>query len=527
MNRLTGTELTKLFEQGYLSLEANKEKINGLNVFPVPDGDTGTNMSLTLQNAVTNMKKEADQKVFMKAKALSRGALMGARGNSGVILSQILSGFSKGVSELEELSVEDFMNGLHQAVETSYKAVMKPVEGTILTVIRETSEGLKALKEVPEDFEGLLDKIYEFSKASLENTPELLPILKQSGVVDAGGAGLVEVFKGMRNYVHGEELETVENTSIPFDSKEYHQTLTEIIYQYCTEFIIGNVRVPANELKERIQSLGDSMVFVQDDDVVKVHIHTNHPGDALESALKVGDLVTVKIENMKLQHETILEHQKELGIVAVSAGEGFSEIFKELGVDVVVTGGQTMNPSTEDIASAVKSIFAKNIIILPNNSNIVLAAKQVSDIIEDKKVYVLESKTVPQGISAMMGFDPTRDAETNLENMGEELKKVSTLQITTSVRNTKINGFVIMEGDSIGILDGQIVAVDKTADKVLKTVIQDNKEKYELITIYYGEEMEEKSVNKVVNQLTKALPDLDIEVYSGGQPVYNYIVSLE
>lgn len=531
---LDAQQVVGMFEQGFYQLESEKELINGLNVFPVPDGDTGTNMGLTLQSAIDNMRKANPYTVAEAVRAVAKGSLMGARGNSGVILSQILGGFAKGVDHAEELDVETFAQGLTQAVETSYKAVMTPVEGTILTVIRELAEGLAERDLADLSYEEFFPLVLELAEKSLEETPNHLPILRQSGVVDAGGKGLVSILEGFHNAITGKIKQEV-TASFEAQAVEYHQELTDIKFQYCTEFVLHKLDGHIDTLRDRIMSMGDSMVFVQDDEFVKCHIHTNHPGEALENALQFGDLFSVKIENMKAQHDEIMSHnashtdipKKPVGIVAVGAGSGFEAIFKDFGVDEVVMGGQTMNPSTEDIVAAIERIHSDNILILPNNSNIVLAAKQAKEVMTDRNIEVVESKTIPQGITALMMYDGDASLADNAKAMTEALPSVETIQITYSVRTTKLSGFAIKEGDIIALMDKKIVAVEKTPERALRKSLLEMSENYELVTIYTGEEADAAKTERVRRELEKKFPETDFEVYAGEQPVYYYIVSLE
>lgn len=527
-------QLVQMFEQGLYQLESEKQLINGLNVFPVPDGDTGTNMGLTLQSAIDTMKKANPYTVNETVKAVAKGSLMGARGNSGVILSQILGGFAKGVEHSDELDVTTFAAGLKQAVETSYKAVMTPVEGTILTVIREISEGLTELDLDGMSYEEFFPIVLQLAEKSLEDTPNHLAILRQSGVVDAGGKGLVSILQGFHNAITG-QFKQAAQMSFEDQAVEYHQELTDIIYQYCTEFVLHKLNGPVDPLRDRILAMGDSMVFVQDDEFVKCHIHTNHPGEAIENALQFGELFSVKIDNMKAQHDEIMYQtptythtpKHPIGLVAVGAGEGFEDIFKDFGVNEVVLGGQTMNPSTEDIVEAIERIHTDNIIILPNNANIILAAQQAKEILTDRNIAVIESKTIPQGISALMMYDGDASLEQNALAMTEALPNVQTIQITYSVRTTKLSGFAIKEGDIIAIMDKKIVAVEKTPEKALRKALLEMSADYELVTIYTGQEADSSKTERIRRELEKKFPETDFETYQGKQPVYYYIVSLE
>lgn len=537
---LDDKQLRDMLVSGYHKLSNDKEMVNGLNVFPVPDGDTGTNMSLTLKTAVDVLEKDKSTNTGDLLRSFSKGSLMGARGNSGVILSQIFGGLARGAEQTKTLDIPALLKALESSVEVAYKAVMKPVEGTILTVIRQATQWMKEVEGVEdltmvEFFALLVDK----AKTSLEGTPELLLVLKTSGVVDAGGQGLVSIFEGFLSSLKGEKIAFTEE--VKEEQQQFKQQPTDIRFAYCTEFILRAKEKSNEELRDKILGYGDSVVFVQDEDIVKIHVHTNHPGEALETALKYGMLLNVKIDNMKLQHETIMgvhhddDHgilheelpmeEKEFGIITIAAGKGFSEIFTDLGVDAVIEGGQTMNPSTEDILKEVDKLHAKHIIILPNNSNIVLAAKQAQSM-SDKDIYVVESKTVPQGISAMMGFSPDQSLEENLESMEESLD-ISTIQITYSVRNTKIKDFVIKEKDILCIKDGEIVAVEKSPEKALRKVLELFSPSYDLITVYLGEDADYNKTRRIMENIEKNYEDVELELYEGDQPVYYYILSLE
>lgn len=523
-----------LLRQGYAALNQSKETINGLNVFPVPDGDTGTNMALTLKGASENISRNSYERVDELLRSYSKGSLMGARGNSGVILSQIYGGLAKGTEGKIVLTAADLLAGLEQAVETSYKAVMQPVEGTILTVIRESVESLKEEDLSETSIEDFMDRFIEAAEVSLENTPELLPILKTSGVVDAGGAGLVAILKGMRDGLSGILTDVL---AMEEKSKEVHhfQQPSEIEFAYCTEVIVRAFEEENPALKEVIAAQGDSMVFVQDEEILKIHLHTNHPGLVLEEALKYGDILQVKIDNMRQQHEAIVgteefEHAHteapvKYGVIAVASGEGLREVFTDLGTTRIIEGGQTMNPSTEDILDCIDKIQADHYFVLPNNANILLAAQQAQSI-SNKDVRVLPTKTIPQGIAALTFFDPEKEVDENFELMNDSMH-VSTLQITYSVRNTKLQGYVIKEKDIIAILDGQIVGVDRTPEKLLRKVLIELEDRFEIITIYAGEGRDASKTQKLADDLMKKYSRLEIDVFDGGQPVYYYIVSLE
>ncbi len=528
--------MANMLNQAYNYLNEEVELINGLNVFPVPDGDTGTNMAATLKNAVDVINNEKYEDVDKIVKAFSKGALMGARGNSGVILSQIFGGFSKGIDK-SVINIDEFSYALTKAAEQSYKAVMKPVEGTILTVIKESAEAVSALDTSKMSLVKYFENLIEISEKSLDNTPNLLPILKKSGVVDSGGRGLISIFYGFLSAVKGEKVKISKNNKVKKAETHFGANIepADIKYSYCTEFIIRANKSDNSELKDKIMTFGDSVVFVQEDDIVKIHVHTNHPGDALETALKYGIALHVKVDNMKVQHDTIMgiEHEpgedfveeKNYGIVSVCSGEGFYKLFKEFGVDEIIEGGQTMNPSTEDILEKVNKIKADTVFILPNNKNILMSAKQAADI-SDKNVIVIETKTVPQGIGAVMVFDLDESVEENTEVMNEALE-IDTIQITYSVRNTKLNGFAIKEKDFMCIKNGKIIAVEKTAEKALRKSLENFCSDYEMITVYVGEDGDENKAKKLIKDFSKKHEDIEAEIYSGKQPIYNYLIALE
>ncbi|BEP29458.1 DAK2 domain-containing protein [Helicovermis profundi] len=535
--------LYRMFKQASIELNKNKSLVDSLNVFPVPDGDTGTNMSLTMKNAVKEISKKEYERVDDLSKAMSKGSLMSARGNSGVILSQIFRGFSKGCVDKEVLTSIDLCKAFISASETAYSAVMKPVEGTILTVIRKTAEKAKDYLEDEVPIHALLKILIKRAEETLDKTPEYLDVLKQAGVVDAGGKGLVFILNGFYNAVVGEEAEEfyeLTETVAPHTSTEY----TDIKYGYCTEFIIRSDIRDVEKLRDKIFSLGDSMVFVTDDELIKTHIHTNNPGIALEEALKYGELINIKIENMRQQHTSIIENNSstesdeitketveeisKYGFVSVSMGSGISNIFNDLGVSVIIEGGQTMNPSTEDIVVAINKCRAENVIILPNNSNIILAANQAKELIEDKEVFVIPSKSVPQGISSMIEFDLEHSPEQNYNSMCEVLTEVKTIQITYSVRDTVFNDMDIKKDDILGVYEGEISSVGKELKKVVfeslsKAIDEDS----EILTIYYGMDVKKEEVEKLKIEIEEKYEDLDVELYYGGQPLYYYIFSIE
>ena len=557
----------KMFLAGAGRLEANKEWINELNVFPVPDGDTGTNMTMTITSAAAEVSKLSEYTMAGVAKAVSSGSLRGARGNSGVILSQLLRGFSKVVSNYEVIDSIVLANAFQKAVETAYKAVMKPKEGTILTVARGAAEEAVELAEHEDDLVKIIEGVIAKAEEVLAQTPEMLPVLKQAGVVDSGGQGLVEVLKGCFDALTGKEVDykpmtvpgTGAATRVSRPPREDIDT-ANIKFGYCTEFIIMLDKMFDEDaeaaFKNYLLSIGDSLVLVADDEIVKVHVHTNDPGLAIQKALTFGSLSNMKIDNMRLEHEEKLikdaskiaaqEAQKEaarkedeairaknalhknMAFIAVSAGEGLDEIFNALGVDVIIKGGQTMNPSTEDFLNAVESINADTIFILPNNSNIILAANQVKSIVEDKNVIVIPTKTIPQGIMALINYIADRSPQENEEQMLEEIGNIKTGQVTYAVRDTEIYDIKVSKDDYMGVGDSTILCVGKeleptVLDMIDKMVDDDSS----LISIYYGEDISEEDAQKLTEKAEEQFGDCDIELHFGGQPIYYYIVSVE
>ncbi len=527
----------------------NKERVDALNVFPVPDGDTGTNMSLTFKAASDELGKINSKKVSDLAQALARGALMGARGNSGVILSQLLRGFGNETDSLESLDGAALAKCLSGAAKMAYRAVIKPVEGTILTVAREAGEAaLRAARE-KNDVLHVLTKFLNAARESLNNTPKLLPALRDAGVVDAGGAGYVVIWEGVFKYLTGdlkaEEKVTVDDTTV------FAGVLSEesIEFHYCTEFIIQGRNVPQVDLKDYLGGIGDSLIVVGDEDMVKVHVHTNNPGLALEKALKYGQLMKIKIENMVEQNREAVasgkaawsantgavefkstpkqEVEREVGIVTVATGEGITEILRSLGADKIVAGGQTMNPSTADILEAVENCPAKNVIILPNNKNIITTAAQVPSV-TDKNVFVIESKTIPQGIKALLSYDPDISPEENVKSMSEAIKEVKTGEVTFAVRDTSMNGFQIEEKDIIGLAEGKIETVGKDVSTVVKELVKKLvDENSAILTLYFGADVSEEAANELLDELQEEYPDLELEMYNGNQPLYYYLISVE
>ena len=538
----------KMFLAGAKNLEAKKEWINELNVFPVPDGDTGTNMTLTIMAAAKEVSAMESYNMEKLAKCISSGSLRGARGNSGVILSQLFRGLCKIIKEEKVIDVPVMAAALQKAVETAYKAVMKPKEGTILTVAKGGAKRAVKIADKTEDMIEFMRIVVREMEHVLSKTPEMLPVLKEAGVVDSGGQGLVEVFHGMLDALEGKEVDyTIEGASSAEVKpvKISAQTEAEIKFGYCTEFIIMLEKEYTMdtelEFKAYLESIGDSIVVVSDDDIVKVHVHTNDPGLAIQRALTYGSLTRMKIDNMREEHEeklikeaeaqkakAVAEPKKEMGFISVSIGEGIGEIFKGLGVDYLIEGGQTMNPSTEDMLNAIDKVNAEHIFILPNNKNIILAANQAQALTEDKTIHVIPTKTVPQGITAMINYLPDLSAEENLEAMTESISMVKTGQVTYAVRDTKIDDKEIHEGNIMGIGDSGILAVgediEATTIEMFKEIVDDMSE---IISIYYGEGVDEEAANALGEKVSELFPGCDVEVHLGGQPIYYYVVSVE
>jgi DAK2 domain fusion protein YloV len=530
--------LKQMFKQSNEELKRNIELVNDLNVFPVPDGDTGTNMSLTMQSAIESMDLNKDYTIETLSKEISKGSLMGARGNSGVILSQIFRGFAKGCEGKDELTPEDLAEAITEAATVAYSAVMKPVEGTILTVIRKTGEQTKRFVTKDTTIDETIEYAIHVAKKALEETPEQLDVLKQAGVVDAGGKGLVCILVGFEHAIKGKELLDEGVQSIAKKTEMRIKAPENIEFGYCTEFILRG-SVNADALKAKIQKLGDSMVFVQSDDIIKIHVHTNNPGIALEYALEEGELVKIKIENMREQHSHIINGEKEddkvkkkkekskYEIISVAIGSGIAEIFKDLGVTQIIEGGQTMNPSTKDLLEKIDDTNAENIIILPNNSNIILAAEQAKKL-SDKNVYILPTKTIPQGINSLIEFNWDDDVEINLERMIESIEKVKTVQVTYSVKDTTFDEVEIKKNEILGVSDGNIVSVgndlhDITIETVKTVIAKDT----EIVTIYFGEDVDEEVAHNLAVEIEELLDFGDVEVYYGGQPLYYYLISIE
>lgn len=537
--KINGEKFYNMMVNASNTLEEQKEYVNSLNVFPVPDGDTGTNMSMTFKAAVEEIKDLKNEPIGKVAKTLAKGALMGARGNSGVILSQILRGFAKGLEGKTEVDVKEFAESIMEGARSAYKAVMRPTEGTILTVVRAAGES--AVNSSAMDAETLIKEVYEHTKITLNKTPEMLPVLKKAKVVDAGGMGFLVILQGMKDALLGNIRAQIEDKAIIPTQNEAAQYISEedIKFAYCTEFIILSEDGDSNAFRAEIESLGDSIIAVAFEDVIKVHIHTNDPGSVLSKAVQLGELSKIKIENMKEQHrhlvledelvteEVTAEETKKYGFVSVAMGEGITNIFKDLGVDIVIEGGQTMNPSTQDILDAVNKINADNIFVLPNNKNIVMAASQAVEI-SDKNIIVIPSKTIPQGITALTVFNSEAEVEENKEAMTESLSNVTTASVTYAVRDTEMDGKEIKEGNILGLVEGKISEVGADIFEVCEKLLENTvTEDSELITILYGNDCNENEVNDFVEKIEDKYSDLDVQAYKGNQPLYYFILSVE
>lgn len=555
--------LARMFLAGAKNLDSKKDWINELNVFPVPDGDTGTNMTMTIMSAAKEVSSLTEPTMAELAKAISSGSLRGARGNSGVILSQLFRGFCKVIKEYDEIDVTILCEACQKAVETAYKAVMKPKEGTILTVAKGAAEKALELSDETEDVVAFVEEVIKQAEYVLDQTPEMLPVLKQAGVVDSGGQGLVQVLKGAYDALIGKEIDyTIEGAPTgAAPAKISAETEAEIKFGYCTEFIIVlNAPMSDNEehaYKAFLESIGDSIVVVADDEIVKTHVHTNDPGLALQKALTFGSLSKIKIDNMREEHQEklIKDSQKlaaqqkaeeeayeaaqadektnnmpakEMGFVSVSIGEGMNEVFRGLGVDYLIEGGQTMNPSTEDMLNAIEHVNAKTVFILPNNKNIIMAANQAVDLVEDKQIIVIPTKTIPQGITALVNYIPDHSAEENKELMMAEIENVKTGQVTYAVRDTEIDGKTIKQNDFMGIGDKSILSVGTdlkatTLEMVDAMVDEDSA----IVSIYFGSDSDEDSANELAAAIEEKYPDVEVEVNDGGQPIYYYVISVE
>ena len=557
-NTINAAMLKKAFVAGALNLDKNKEYINELNVFPVPDGDTGTNMTLTILSAKREVEAGADSDMAGIARAMSTGSLRGARGNSGVILSQLLRGFSKKIADEKELDVHVIADAFQKAVETAYKAVMKPKEGTILTVAKGVATKARECADADVSLEQFCEDVIAHGNEVLDRTPEMLPVLKEAGVVDSGGKGLMVVLQGAVDALTGKVVvdETmtapvVKKTVTGASSNDI--STADIKFGYCTEFII-NLEKPFDEdeedkLKSYLESIGDSIVCVAFDGIVKIHVHTNHPGQAFEKGLTYGYLSNMKVDNMRLEHNERLmtsadkeeaekqeevrrkkqeKPSKECGFIAVSMGDGLKDLFLELGVDYVIEGGQTMNPSTEDMLNAIDKVNAKNVFIFPNNKNVVLAANQAADLCEDKNIIVMATANAPQGISAMIAYDSTISLEDNKTNMLEAIENVKSGQVTYAVRDTSIDGKTIKQGDIMGLSDKGLLAVGSDiADVAFDVISECYDEDKEIISIYYGSDVTKEDAEKLSERVSEEFPDCDVSLYFGGQPIYYYIVSVE
>lgn len=542
--------LAKMFLAGAGNIEAKKEFINELNVFPVPDGDTGTNMSLTIMAAAKEVTAIEQFDMASLAKAISSGSLRGARGNSGVILSQLFRGFTKGIKEHKEVDTVILAKACMKAKDTAYKAVMKPKEGTILTVARGIAEKAVELAETTDDLEIFIPQVIEHAEYVLSQTPDMLPVLKEAGVVDSGGQGLLEVLKGAYDAFLGKEIDysKIAPSTGKATLKVSNDVPADIKFGYCTEFIIMTEKEftekDEREFKAYLESIGDSIVCVADEEIVKIHVHTNDPGLAIQKALTFGQLSRMKIDNMREEHQEKLirdaeklaleqakkeeEPRKEMGFIAVSIGEGLNEIFRELGADYIIEGGQTMNPSTEDMLAAIDAVNAEHIFILPNNKNIIMAANQAQSLTKDKDIIVIPTKTVPQGITAIINYMPEADAKTNEETMLEEIKNVKTGQVTYAVRDTHIDDKEIREGDIMGIGDTGILSVGTSVEETTKDMLaQLVDEDSELISLYFGQEVSEEEAERLSAEIEELYPDADVDTHFGGQPIYYYVLAVE
>lgn len=548
---LDGITFTQMVLSGAHHLTNNAKKIDALNVFPVPDGDTGTNMNLSMTSGANEVKRVNSKHISEVAQAFSKGLLMGARGNSGVILSQIFRGFAQGIEQKEVVTAKDFANAFDSGVKTAYKAVMKPVEGTILTVAKDAAKTAVKEAETEKNIVFLMEKVLTEAKASLKRTPDLLPVLKEVGVVDSGGQGLVTIYEGFLAVLKGEELPEQDAFDIDMDemvNAEHHKTAqdfmdtSEIEFGYCTEFMVKIEDEKTNEhpfdeeeFRNELSEHGDSLLVVSDEEVIKVHIHAEYPGSVMTLGQRYGSLINMKIENMREQHTAIVGDKKEstrsekaeYAIVTVAMGEGLTSLLESLGASVVIEGGQTMNPSTQDITDAIKEANANNILILPNNKNIIMAAEQAAELAEDH-VQVVPTQTIPQGISAMLAFHPESDITANTQTMDEARKQVKTGQITYAVRDTQIDGITIENGHFMGIADGKIKASDQDKAETVKLLLKEMiKEEDEILTILQGEDVSDDEVKSIVDFVEETYEDIEIEVHNGNQPVYSYIFSVE
>ncbi|MFC4772737.1 DAK2 domain-containing protein [Enterococcus hermanniensis] len=558
VTEISASQFQEMIEAGAKRLQVNAEYVNSLNVFPVPDGDTGTNMNLSMTSGATAVVNSASEKVGELANVLAKGLLMGARGNSGVILSQLFRGFSKAILDVETLNAEDLAKALVHGVETAYKAVMKPVEGTILTVARESAKAGERKAKQTDDVIEVMTDVVKFGKKALDKTPDMLPVLKEVGVVDSGGQGLLFIYEGFLSALTGDFQadDTYEPSPAEMDemvNAEHHRSVQgqlateDITFGYCTEIMVRLGEGPTvdstfdyDTFRNYLDGIGDSLLVVNDEEIVKVHVHTEHPGEVMNYGQKFGALIKIKVDNMRLQHETILEHDEEVtafeatpaerkpfAVIAIAAGEGVQELFKSLGADYVISGGQTMNPSTEDILKAIKEVNADQVVVLPNNKNIFMAADQAAEVSEIP-VAVVPSKTVSQGMTAMLAFNGEQSLEDNKTAMTEMLESVVSGQITHAIRDTSIDGVEIHEGDFLGMIDGRIVLSEPdqyqtTLDTLNKMINED----IEIITIIVGEDGDQAEAEKISEMLVASYPDLEVEIHEGNQPVYPYLLSAE
>lgn len=528
-------QLSEMIISGANNLENHKELVDRLNVFPVPDGDTGTNMSLTMNAAVEELLSGDSLTISEIARAISKGSLMGARGNSGVILSQLLRGFANSIEGKENLGIFDFAQALNQATQMAYKAVIKPVEGTMLTVSRETGEWSLELLKTKTTLLEFFGNIVQKAQGSLDNTPNLLATLKEANVVDAGGKGLVLIFEGMYKALAGTPVEKHKEEDGEAAMVEVHGVQEEIKFTYCTEFILETDKIDSKGMLRLIEDKGDSIMSVGDENLIKIHIHTNEPGYVIQRALDYGDLISIKVENMKLQHENRLlgeqtrekQESKRYGIIAVAAGEGIASIFKDIGADLIIEGGQTMNPSTNDFIEAIDKVEAESIIVFPNNKNIIMAANQAKEL-SRKNIIVVPTKNIPQAIAAIIALNPDEEAQKNEEHMNSAIERVRVGDVTFSVRDTSIGGRSIKEGDIIGISQGELMAagddINSVAMEVLESIVTENDE---IVSIFYGEDLSEETANELKRTAQKRFSNAEVEIYYGGQPVYYYIMSAE
>ena len=549
MEKINGLVLAEMIDLGSKNLAKNAEKINALNVFPVPDGDTGTNMNLSMSSGAKETAANVVENIGELGKSFSKGLLMGARGNSGVILSQLFRGMSQHIADKKEVNAKEFAEAIQNGVSIAYKAIIKPVEGTILTVAREAAEaGLKAAENTTSVVE-VMEAIYAEAQASLKRTPELLPILKEVGVVDSGGQGLVCVYQGFVAALKGEKiegLEAVETNVVDMQFEDDHDmdfmSPEDIVYGFCTEFTVrlDKEKKEFNEdkFREDMSKFGDSLLVISDSEYVKIHVHTETPGDVFNYGQQYGELIKIKSDNMREQHREVLRKQeakqvtapkelKEQAMISISMGAGLSKVLTSMGVDYIVEGGQTMNPSTEDIMKAIKEVNAKNIFIFPNNKNIQLAAKQAAELAEEN-VFVVESKTAPQGLAAVMVYNPQASAEENFANMQEVLSTVSTLEVTHAVRDTNIEGVEIKKDEFMGIRNGKIVVSNLSLNTVLEELLEKSlDEDSEIVTLYLGEESTEEYTDFLEQLIEEKYPDVEVELIESGQPVYPYIIGVE